>query len=92
LVTLLVSLAMRHDVEAMFREATSLAMSHDIGGAGVDVARSDHRSGLPAAADLLPRPLLDLVLILVIVIVPRSVLVVHAQAVEGSTRRPERGE
>jgi hypothetical protein len=49
-----------------------------VGGAGVDVARSDHRSGLPTAA-VLPRPSLILVLVLVLVITPRSVLAVLAQ-------------
>jgi hypothetical protein len=52
-----------------------------VSGAGVDVARSDHRSGLPAVAVLLPRLSLVLMLVLVIVIVPRSVLAVLARPV-----------
>jgi hypothetical protein len=52
-----------------------------VGGAGVDVARSDYHSGLPASAILLPRPSLVLVLVLVLVIALRSVLVVLARPV-----------
>jgi hypothetical protein len=52
-----------------------------VGGAGVDVSCSDHRSGLLAVASLLPRSLLILVLMLVLVIMPRSVHVVHTRPV-----------
>jgi hypothetical protein len=43
-----------------------------VSGAGVDVARSGHRSGLLASVILLPRPSL----VLVLVIAPRSILAV----------------
>jgi hypothetical protein len=52
-----------------------------VGGAGVDVARSDHHSCLSASDILLPRPSLILVLVLVLVIAPQSVLVVLARPV-----------
>jgi hypothetical protein len=52
-----------------------------VGGAGVDVACYDNRSGLPAAAVLLPRPSVVLVLVLVLLIMPQSVLAILARSV-----------
>jgi hypothetical protein len=52
-----------------------------VGGAGVDVACSDHGSGLLDTTVLLPRAPLVLVVVLVLVITPRSMLVVCPQPV-----------